>query len=133
MLPATAGARPGKINMMFSPYSARPRLFPERNPSPRPTSSISDPTPHATPNIVRNERSLCAQSVRKICAKMSSIIRIMTNDRHCTFADVDRRQFSSKEPALDSVSNGGSRSEEHTSELQSLRHLVCRLLLEKKK
>src|ERR1035438_10912919 len=28
---------------------------------------------------------------------------------------------------------GGIRSEEHTSELQSLRHLVCRLLLEKKK
>src|SRR5262245_19058041 len=32
------------------------------------------------------------------------------------------------EPAIDRV-----RSEEHTSELQSLRHLVCRLLLEKKK
>src|SRR5437899_5213190 len=31
------------------------------------------------------------------------------------------------------VAKGGSRSEEHTSELQSLRHLVCRLLLEKKK
>src|SRR5437899_9061865 len=30
-----------------------------------------------------------------------------------------------------SVKSG--RSEEHTSELQSLRHLVCRLLLEKKK
>src|SRR5437899_4346231 len=29
--------------------------------------------------------------------------------------------------------SGGTRSEEHTSELQSLRHLVCRLLLEKKK
>src|SRR5947199_5321579 len=28
---------------------------------------------------------------------------------------------------------GPRRSEEHTSELQSLRHLVCRLLLEKKK
>src|SRR5437899_5264706 len=28
---------------------------------------------------------------------------------------------------------GSGRSEEHTSELQSLRHLVCRLLLEKKK
>src|SRR5438046_4799905 len=28
---------------------------------------------------------------------------------------------------------GGSRSEEHTSELQSLTNLVCRLLLEKKK
>src|SRR2546425_7579836 len=31
------------------------------------------------------------------------------------------------------VIGGGSRSEEHTSELQSLAYLVCRLLLEKKK
>src|SRR5437899_6604239 len=31
------------------------------------------------------------------------------------------------------VSYCSLRSEEHTSELQSLRHLVCRLLLEKKK
>src|SRR5689334_2604076 len=30
-------------------------------------------------------------------------------------------------------SNAGERSEEHTSELQSQFHLVCRLLLEKKK
>src|SRR2546425_6856091 len=29
--------------------------------------------------------------------------------------------------------DGGQRSEEHTSELQSLAYLVCRLLLEKKK
>src|SRR5262245_64593436 len=44
-------------------------------------------------------------------------------------------------PALSSVSCSPARvasawrwrSEEHTSELQSLRHLVCRLLLEKKK
>src|SRR5262245_12624610 len=32
----------------------------------------------------------------------------------------------------DCFSDGRRRSEEHTSELQSLRHLVCRLLLEKK-
>src|SRR5690625_5312080 len=31
------------------------------------------------------------------------------------------------------TSNYGTRSEEHTSELQSRGHLVCRLLLEKKK
>src|ERR1035441_11043021 len=31
------------------------------------------------------------------------------------------------------IDDGVNRSEEHTSELQSLRHLVCRLLLEKKK
>src|SRR5882724_376475 len=34
---------------------------------------------------------------------------------------------------MTSMAPGDTRSEEHTSELQSLRHLVCRLLLEKKK
>src|SRR5262245_3320686 len=34
---------------------------------------------------------------------------------------------------IDQVGCQYTRSEEHTSELQSLRHLVCRLLLEKKK
>src|SRR5437899_8563907 len=37
-------------------------------------------------------------------------------------------------PLVDEIlSQSVGRSEEHTSELQSLRHLVCRLLLEKKK
>src|SRR5690349_22850141 len=35
--------------------------------------------------------------------------------------------------ALHAVPTGDGRSEEHTSELQSRRDLVCRLLLEKKK
>src|ERR1035441_11030640 len=35
--------------------------------------------------------------------------------------------------ATGSANSRTPRSEEHTSELQSLRHLVCRLLLEKKK
>src|ERR1039458_10495186 len=34
---------------------------------------------------------------------------------------------------IHTLANYARRSEEHTSELQSLRHLVCRLLLEKKK
>src|SRR5438874_7249452 len=34
---------------------------------------------------------------------------------------------------IDALSSAGERSEEHTSELQSRRDLVCRLLLEKKK
>src|SRR5437899_11439413 len=41
---------------------------------------------------------------------------------------VSRAKVRSVEP-----SSTKRRSEEHTSELQSLRHLVCRLLLEKKK
>src|SRR5205814_5052061 len=40
--------------------------------------------------------------------------------------------LSDREPQP-SVAQRRERSEEHTSELQSLRHLVCRLLLEKKK
>src|SRR5205814_9754086 len=36
-------------------------------------------------------------------------------------------------PMPESRTTNVIRSEEHTSELQSLRHLVCRLLLEKKK
>src|SRR5687768_17917986 len=36
-------------------------------------------------------------------------------------------------PALRGHERGAHRSEEHTSELQSRLHLVCRLLLEKKK
>src|SRR5260221_8570450 len=36
-------------------------------------------------------------------------------------------------PALHAVTGVGTRSEEHTSELQSHSDLVCRLLLEKKK
>src|SRR5258705_5858677 len=45
-----------------------------------------------------------------------------------------RRRSSSAFCAAPRPAEGGAgRSEEHTSELQSLRHLVCRLLLEKKK
>ena len=45
-------------------------------------------------------------------------------------SDMQARQ--NKQPQ-DAVTEYQRRSEEHTSELQSLRHLVCRLLLEKKK
>src|SRR2546422_5239137 len=37
------------------------------------------------------------------------------------------------DPGLQDSTNFNGRSEEHTSELQSRLHLVCRLLLEKKK
>src|SRR5438045_5393911 len=45
---------------------------------------------------------------------------------------VRRLVFSSLAPPVQALQIS-TRSEEHTSELQSLRHLVCRLLLEKKK
>ena len=42
-------------------------------------------------------------------------------------------QTHAKRDGDDWIINGSKRSEEHTSELQSLVNLVCRLLLEKKK
>src|SRR5205814_7506467 len=48
--------------------------------------------------------------------------------------DAVRRERREKLPVERAQGNRkAGRSEEHTSELQSLRHLVCRLLLEKKK
>src|SRR5947199_6716525 len=60
--------------------------------------------------------------------------------RHRRLGPPCQRRFHSR-PACQSFARvlakdwqaGLERSEEHTSELQSLRHLVCRLLLEKKK
>src|SRR5438046_5061313 len=43
------------------------------------------------------------------------------------------RRIIGKKPVSVPISSCKSRSEEHTSELQSLTNLVCRLLLEKKK
>src|SRR2546425_2311987 len=53
---------------------------------------------------------------------------------HVAFTMCPRTSTSAESVAGSSRSASGSRrSEEHTSELQSLAYLVCRLLLEKKK
>lgn len=75
-LPSTLGARPGKMNMTSLPKVDISRRFPERKPSPTPTSRSREPTPQAMPNMVRNERSLCAQRARPISPKVSSKVRI---------------------------------------------------------
>src|SRR2546423_8446282 len=49
-----------------------------------------------------------------------------------TFVPFFRRGYGTEMIVLKNRANVVSRSEEHTSELQSLAYLVCRLLLEKK-
>src|SRR5690606_41879234 len=51
-------------------------------------------------------------------------------DEQLRLAEHDDRR---EQGGLDDDQDGGFRSEEHTSELQSRENLVCRLLLEKKK
>src|SRR5258705_9619827 len=53
--------------------------------------------------------------------------------RHAHLADLLQRSLRRQGRARFRARRDAARSEEHTSELQSLRHLVCRLLLEKKK
>src|SRR5258708_24037764 len=52
--------------------------------------------------------------------------------KHYKVTDADN-QYNYEYDALNEFHAIGKRSEEHTSELQSPDHLVCRLLLEKKK
>src|SRR5437667_10651261 len=75
-LPSTAGWRPPKKKMMFLPKVSSCFRFPLRKPSPTPTSSRSDPTPQAIPNMVRNERNLWAHSVRHGCEMVSDKVRM---------------------------------------------------------
>src|SRR5438045_4772664 len=77
-------------------------------------------------------RTSCAySSVSCSTGEISGGLFIVREDRRAEKrkSKPDRRSARKGRP----LRRSGLRSEEHTSELQSLRHLVCRLLLEKKK
>src|SRR2546425_5242122 len=57
----------------------------------------------------------------------SKVTRMLSKRIISKVFTAQRRRF------VTELTNVGGRSEEHTSELQSLAYLVCRLLLEKKK
>src|SRR5262245_63381698 len=67
-----------------------------------------DPSHATSPALIPMRTATPATSVRRLAASIACWIAI-------------------------AAATASARSEEHTSELQSLRHLVCRLLLEKKK
>src|SRR5258705_3080626 len=80
----------------------------------------------------------------KLCAstRFRFVIPATSGVNRSTGIFLASRRGKSSSRSTQSTSIGGgknipveqfTRSEEHTSELQSLRHLVCRLLLEKKK
>src|SRR5438445_11466088 len=80
------------MNITFSPMESNCLRLPDRKPSPRPTSSSREPTPHAIPNMVRNERNLCAQRARKVCPIISKMRR--TLDVHYTVSSESRLRTS---------------------------------------
>src|SRR5205814_4640985 len=95
-------------------------------PHPRPPSP---PFPYTT--LFRS----CSVSTLRRCGANSSSDRARPSDETATSRSTStpvriRLPISG---LLGARAMPGLRSEEHTSELQSLRHLVCRLLLEKQK
>src|SRR2546422_1239765 len=75
---------------------------------------------------------------RSIGAGPAIVVSILLAGITSTFAAITYSEFAAMIPISGSAytyayATLGERSEEHTSELQSRLHLVCRLLLEKKK
>src|SRR3712207_8285845 len=100
--------------VMFFNYTATTEIY---------TLSLHDALPisedHLDGRVVRALRS------RDLVAEKSGWVSL-TDTGRAEFEKVRRRRVASPHVAE------GSRSEEHTSELQSRQYLVCRLLLEKK-
>src|SRR5205814_4430800 len=72
-------------------------------------------------------------AVHGIAANSSAPLNINVMIRDCAVTNNGiRGVLASQVGVTVRVTRSTIRSEEHTSELQSLRHLVCRLLLEKK-
>src|SRR2546429_5334684 len=63
----------------------------------------------------------------------TEIYTLSLHDALPIYIAVDQERQAADHRAFHHVVAAGQRSEEHTSELQSRLHLVCRLLLEKKK
>src|SRR5205823_12165437 len=89
------------------------------------TLSLHDALPISRrPGAAAAERARCRRHLRR---RQRRVDRLgdPTQRQH----DPEWRPVAARKEAIP----GGTRSEEHTSELQSLAYLVCRLLLEKKK
>src|SRR5205814_9346086 len=87
---------------------------------------------HSFPTRRSSDLPPCSARIRKTIGRIARRSASSDGRNRATSASIPRRPVSKQSPAL-CLTSSRARSEEHTSELQSLRHLVCRLLLEKKK
>src|SRR5262245_6386133 len=95
-------------------------------------NSVVFPAPFGPMIALRSPRKIFRLTSRTACRPPKLLHRPLSS-RTGSFSPADCFTL---DPLLEKGRRGArapaSRSEEHTSELQSLRHLVCRLLLEKK-
>src|SRR3712207_7880834 len=78
--------------------------------------------------LFRSPARPCATSLRSPSSETSAALPMGEPSQSGTTVSSSSRRPGGRKGRV-----GGSRSEEHTSELQSRQYLVCRLLLEKKK
>src|SRR5205814_6432612 len=94
------------------------------------TLSLHDALPICWHHAVVRDRGVDQRHLERRDEELALAVRRVRDERRL----VERprfRELAARGGKLD-LWRGSDRSEEHTSELQSLRHLVCRLLLEKK-
>src|SRR5439155_24676353 len=108
------------------PYHTRQRIYP--------TNLYPAPQPPPAPNPFPTRRSsdllangISARGIATEVASMGNPPKVSTE----SLKSLWQRLASLPDPTAKPIAV--ARSEEHTSELQSRGHLVCRLLLEKKK
>src|SRR5262245_62464575 len=93
-----------------------------------PSSALRRPSPAAMRILITNDDGIHAEGL-DVCAEIG---RALSEDVWVIAPEFDQSGVSHSLSLNDPLRlREVGRSEEHTSELQSLRHLVCRLLLEK--
>src|SRR3989449_10384139 len=113
----------------------RPATMPRATRDTRPLASQSKrhPPPHATRlETITAESAMPAPTPAKWTAESPDRPAAPRRSRTRAEAKTSTNALATP-PAKRNARKATSRSEEHTSELQSRLHLVCRLLLEKKK
>src|SRR5690625_6342488 len=82
---------------------------------------------------ITEKYGVVGNSNKKVAIADADVVILATKPYDIEEAVTEIRDYLRSDQLVISVVAGISRSEEHTSELQSRGHLVCRLLLEKKK
>src|SRR2546429_6093282 len=116
------------------PYTSFPSWYAPRSSAPNPEREpLGRVKPTTTKSSVRSARILSQLGERPARYGASAFFATIPSSPIFTTCSYSASPSFSKCERYLSGPTRGTRSEEHTSELQSRLHLVCRLLLEKKK
>src|SRR3989441_7206201 len=91
---------------------------------------------HMAPRASEEHRAIAAEAragAELVHAGAIAVVPAAEMELHAAAVPLRDERRGNEQQGREAPAQGDGRSEEHTSELQSLAYLVCRLLLEKKK